>query len=208
MVLRLKQSQIVNWWIAERNDQMNFFNILSGKSLSTDMVVTGYLNYSSNLVHSTNSVVRITKRGVITAKGTFYPFKDAHPLYLKFLLEVNRVNTISASHWKILDEASHKIVANIMTKEGMKENAVFDFDSYSDLNVEVMFSGYSTSLSSNVVLSTFSRKENYSLTTKETVASDIYASSFISNEEHTKLLERFQRLFLRKIGRSRISVTA
>ncbi len=206
MMLKLKQSPIINWWIAERNDQMNFFNILSSKFFSTDLVVTGYLNHSSNLGHSANSVVRVTKRGVTTAKGTFYSFKDAHPLYLKFLLAVNQTNTISASHWQVLDESSHKMIANIMTEEGMKENVVFDFDSHSNLDVEVIFSGYSKLLSSNVVLSTFSRQENGSSTIPDTVACDIYASSFISDEEHSKLLKNFQILFIEKIGHSHISV--
>lgn len=34
------------------------------------------------LTTSTNYVVRITKEDVITAQGSFYPFEEAHELYL------------------------------------------------------------------------------------------------------------------------------
>lgn len=115
MVLKLKKSRITDWWVAEKNDRMNFLNILSGQPLKGDLVVVGYWDNTKNLARSTNSVVRITEKGVITAQGTFYPFEEAHPLYLNFLLKVNEENTIIASYWKILDEKSHTMIADIIT---------------------------------------------------------------------------------------------
>ena len=115
MVLKLKKSRITDWWVAEKNDRMNFINILSGQPLKGDLVVVGYLDNTKNLARSTNSVVRITEKGVITAQGTFYPFEEAHPLYLNFLLKANEENTIIASYWKILDEKSHTMIADIIT---------------------------------------------------------------------------------------------
>lgn len=76
MYLRLKKSQITHWWVAKSNLKMAFVNILSGEELSEDLLVVGYLNREKEeLATSTNRVVRVTDKGVITQKGTFYPFE-------------------------------------------------------------------------------------------------------------------------------------
>lgn len=207
MVLKLKKSRITDWWVTTRNDSMNFFNILSKDHFTGDFVVVGYLDNTKELSHSTNSVVRITQEGVITAKGTFYPFKEAHPLYLKFLLKANEANTIVASYWKfeILDENFLTIVADITTTEGTKEKVTFDF--IPDKNSTVMFSGYSKQLSVNVVLCTFRREGFCSiLGIPDSVKYDVYNTSIIFQDELIEILEKLKNLFSEKVSDSYISV--
>lgn len=205
MSLKLKKSRISNWWIAHENDKMNFFNIFSQKHFNSDFVVMGYLDKNTNLARSTNLVMRVTKEGVITAQGTFYPFEEAHPLYLKFLLQANKPNTIIASHWEILDEKSHTMIANIETSDGIKNNITFDF--IPDKKTKVMFSGYSHKLSANVVLSSF-RRRGYCviLSIPETVLSDIATSSIILQDDLMKRVRKVEKLFEEKFGISDISV--
>jgi len=70
MYTKLKKSQITHWWIAESNLKMAFVNILSGEPLSDNLLVVGYLDMEKEeLATSTNRVKRVTKDGVITAKG-------------------------------------------------------------------------------------------------------------------------------------------
>lgn len=51
---------------------MTFVNILSGEPLNDNLLVVGYLDVEKEeLATSTNRVVKVTKDGGITAKGTF-----------------------------------------------------------------------------------------------------------------------------------------
>lgn len=206
MILELKKSRITDWWVADRNDKMNFINILSSNPLSGDFVVMGYLDKTTDLAHSTNSVIRITKRGVITAQGTFYPFKEAHPLYLNFLLKANKDNTIIASYWKILDSKTNTMIANIITTEGTMEKVTFDF--IPDNKSRIMFFGHSNQLSADVVLCTF-RRNGYCtiLGIPEAVTSDIARSRIILKEDLSKILEQIKTLFIKKFNDSYISVS-
>lgn len=205
MVLELKKSRITDWWIAKRNDKMNFFNILSSKRLNGDFVVMGHLDNTLELAHSTNSVMRITEKGVITAQGTFYPFEEAHPLYLKFLLKANKDNTIVASSWKMLDAKSNTMIADIITAEGIKKEVTFDF--IPDKNSTIVFSGHSNQLSSDVVLSTFRRKGYCAIIgIPKSVISDIYTSSIIFIDDFMKIVKEVKQLFSKKINEPYISV--
>ena len=205
MVLNLKKSRITDWWVTTRRDPMNFFNIFSKDHFTDDFVVVGYLDNTKTLATSTNSVIRITKEGVITSQGTFYPYEEAHPLYLKFLLKANQDNTVIASFWKVLDEKSNMMIADITTTEGTKEKVTFDFIPKS--KSKIMFYGYSNQLSANVVLCTF-RKGNYctKIGIPDTVISDIHYSSIILVDEHIKILEKIEHLFKEKFNDNYISV--
>lgn len=101
MYSKLKKSQITDWWVAKSNLKMAFVNILSGEPLSENLLVVGYLDRDKEeLATSTNRVVKVTKDGVITEKGTFYPFEEAHELYLSFLIEVQQEDVLIATNWK------------------------------------------------------------------------------------------------------------
>ena len=64
-------------------------------------MVVGYFNKEkTELATSTNRIARVTNKGVITEKGTFYPFKKAHLLYLDFLINIEKENTVIAINWE------------------------------------------------------------------------------------------------------------
>lgn len=206
MVLSLKKSRITDWWITTRNDPMNFFNIFSSDHFTGDFVVVGYLDHTTTLATSTNSIVRITEKGVITSKGTFYPFEEAHPLYLKFLLKANEDNTIIASYWEyeILDKNSFSMIADITTSEGTKEKVSFDF--IPDNNSTLIFSGHSNQLSSNIVICTFRRRGYCSkIDIPKEVICDIYNSSIIFKDDFIEILGQLKHLFNEKFKNSYIS---
>lgn len=206
MFLKLKKSRITDWWVADRNDKMNFFNILSEQYLNADLVVMGYLDKTTDLAHSTNSVLRITKKGVITAQGTFYPFEEAHPLYLNFLLKANKDNTIIASYWKILDYKNNTMIADILTKDGLKKEVTFDF--IPNEKSPIMFFGHSNKLSADVVISTFRRKDYcIIIDIPDEVIADIYNTSIvIFQDDFIKIVDEVKKLFSKKFNNSYISV--
>lgn len=112
MFSKFKKSQITDWWVAESNLKMAFVNILSGEQpLSENLLVVGYLDREKEeLATSTNRVVKVTKDGVITAKGTFYPFEEAHDLYLHFLIEANKEDTLIAFNWDYASKLCKQVV--------------------------------------------------------------------------------------------------
>lgn len=197
MYIKLKKSQITHWWIAESNLKMAFVNILSGEPLSDNLLVVGYLNVEKReLATSTNRVVKITKDGVITAKGTFYPFEEAHKLYLSFLIEVNKENTLVAINWDYAQELrKNKIIADIDRNGSIEKGVTFDFIPNKRYNV--MFSGYSKDLSANIVLTTFAKRNIcIKIAIPETVKSDIYRSSFGIEEETMKKVRLVKEIFV------------
>lgn len=129
MKLQLKKSKITDWWVAKKNHKMAFVNIFSGEPLENLLIVGYYLDKNERvLATSTNYVVRITKKGVITAQGSLYPFKKAHELYLQFLINANKKNTLIAYDWEIKDKSFPMIlVADIISDSGIKEEVTFDF---------------------------------------------------------------------------------
>lgn len=199
MYLRLKKSQITHWWVAKSNLKMAFVNILSGKELSKDLLVVGYLNQEKQeLATSTNRVVRVTKKGVITEKGTFYPFEEAHELYLQFLIEANQKNTLIATNWDYANKSGkNRIIADVARNGRSKKGITFDFTLSKEY--EVMFKGYSEELSANVVLTTFARRNVcIIIEIPDFVESDIYHSSFALEEETMKKVRLVQKIFAEK----------
>lgn len=199
MYLRLKKSKITDWWVAKPKSKMAFINILSSENLSQDLLVVGYLDKGKQeLATSTNLVKKITEKGVITEKGTFYPFKEAHPLYLQFLIEANKENTLIATDWDYASKISkHKIIADIVRKDGIEKGVTFDFTPIE--KGKVMLNGYSKDLSSNIVLTTFA-KRNVCITLRipDSVKSDIYRSSFEDEEETKEKVRLIQDIFVEK----------
>ncbi len=179
MYFKLKKSQITHWWVAESNSKMAFVNILSKKHLSDNLLVVGYLDVEKReLATSTNRVVKVTKEGVITAKGTFYSFEEAHELYLSFLIGVNKTNTLVATNWDYAQKlCKDRIIADIIRDGSIERDVTFDF--IPNNLYDVMFTGYSMDLSSNIILTTFARRNVcIKIAIPETVKSDIWRSSF------------------------------
>lgn len=205
---RLEKSKIVDWWVAPEKSVMRFANILSGENpLNGNFLVVGYYNDGENeLATSTNRVVKITDEGVITAQGTFYTFEEAHELYLQFLIKANQENTVIAFNWDYTSKFSkRKLIADIAEKENVKEGVVFDF--IRDKGTPEMFFGYSKTLSANVVLSTFNKRNIcIKLGIPKSVKSDICTSSFAFYDETMKRLEEVKRIFREKVKDSCISV--
>lgn len=208
MYLKLKKSKITDWWIAEGNDKMNFVNILTGEPLQSDLKVVGYFDKSQEVVAtSTNYVVMITKEGVITSQGSFYPFEEAHNLYLQFLIYTNKKDALIGYNWDFADrESKEKIVADIIDKGTIRKNVIFDFIPN---EVGVMLSGYSKDLSEDVVLSTFSRRNVGCLIIHgiaDFVKADIYHSSFALLEESQERVKEVKKIFSNKVKGKSISV--
>lgn len=199
MYLRLKKSLITHWWVAKSNLKMAFVNILSGEELGEDLLVVGYLNREKEeLATSTNRVVRVTEKGVITEKGTFYPFEEAHELYLQFLIEANKENTLIATNWEYVNKlCKSRIIADIVRDDGIEKGVTFDFTPSKKYGV--MFKGYSKDLSANIVLTTFA-KRNVCITIaiSDSVKSDIYRSSFALEEKTMEKVGLVQKIFAEK----------
>lgn len=199
MFTKPKKSQITDWWVAESNLKMAFANILSGEQLRENLLVVGYLDRKKQeLATSTNRVVKVTKDGVITAKGTFYPFKEAHSLYLHFLIEVNKKDTLVAFNWEFENKLCKRMItADIIRNGNVERGVTFDFIPSKKYNV--MFAGYSEQLSSNIVLTTFARRHVcITLAIPKEVKSDISRSSIACKEEHQEKVKAFQNIFAEK----------
>ena len=122
-----KKSKITGWWVAEEGTVLTFANICSDKPRGKKMKIVGYLKDSSpyypELATSTNYVVKVTKKGVITSKGTCYPFREAHALYLEFLSQANKENTLIATDWELNENT---MIASIISNGEVKENITFE----------------------------------------------------------------------------------
>lgn len=196
MITKFKKSQITDWWVAESNLKMAFVNILSGEPLGENLLVVGYLDKEKEeLATSTNRVAKVTKDGVITAKGTFYPFEEAHDLYLHFLIEANKEDTLIAFNWDYASKfCKHKITADIIRDGKVEKEVTFDFTPSQKYNV--MFAGYSEQLSSNIVLTTFARRHVcITLAIPKEVKSDISCSSIAREEETQEKVKAVQNIF-------------
>lgn len=208
MYLKLKKSKITDWWIAEGNDKMNFVNIFTGEPLRCNLKVVGYLDKSKQVVAtSTNYVVMITQEGAITSQGSFYPFEEAHELYLQFLIYANKEDALIGYHWDFANkESREKIVADIIDKGTIRKDVTFDFIPNER---DVMLSGYSKDLSEDVVLATFSRRNTGCLIINgiaDFVKADIYNSSFALLEESQERVKEVKKIFSNKVKGKSISV--
>lgn len=169
-------------------------------------IVVGYLDKGKKqLATSINPVVKIMKEGVITAQGTFYPFEEAHELYLQFLIEVSKENTLIAKNWefvsfKIEREYGPKTIIADIIKNGNIEKGV-TFDVTPNGVTDVMLSGYSKKLSANVVLTTFAKRNVcIILDIPQSVEDDIYNSSFAVKEETMEKVRLVRNIFIGKLN--------
>lgn len=199
MFTGLKKSKIKDWWVAKNNNKMAFVNIFESGPIGDDLLIVGYLDKENEeLATSTNRVAKITKKGVITAKGTFYPFEEAHDLYLHFLIKAQKENTVIAKSWDYAEKGSKShIVADIERDGVVEKGVVFDFTPMRNYNV--MFAGYSYSLKSNVLLATFDKRGVcILLKIPDSVRSDIMKSSIATEEETIEKVAKVKELFVQK----------
>lgn len=200
MYFWLKKSQLTAWWVAKKGDIFTFVNICSAEKLSDDLIVVGYLKdsitercYYPDLATSSNHVEKVTKKGVITAKGSFYPFEQAHPLYLNFLQLVNEpeANIVIATHWRIVNG---KMNADIIRNGKISKDITFDFESTYKKNVVV--SGFSKELDSDVVVCTFARRGVCAiLHVPHVIKDDIKENAdFVYERERTELINKIRAL--------------
>lgn len=155
-----KPSKIVDWWIAPKYHELKFVNILLPGSLKEDLVIVGHPRNEESrreIWTSTNKVAKITRTGVMTEKGTFYPFKEAHGMYIQFLIEVNKANTVHAYLWDYASHAKDRIIADVTFYEGYQKEDV-TFDCKIDEKPKELPCGYSKELKANVVFSPFSKR--------------------------------------------------
>ena len=196
MHLELKKSRLTHWWVGEMGNIMAFYNILSGHELPKEQLkVVGYYDNGEEITPSTNYVVLITRDGVITAQGSFYPFEEAHELYLQFLIKANKKNTVIARRWQIVDEKKGLILADIIRNGKLEEEVEFDFTP--DKKRNVMFFGTSKKLDAKVVLATFSRRDAGCLILAgviDIVKADIKKSSFASGEMSQKRVKKVKKI--------------
>lgn len=201
---------------------MGFYNILAENPIREDLVTMGYYGEEGGLATSEHSVIEITSKGVITSSGRFYPFKEAHPVYLQFLAEVNKQeNCFIAYRWKPIEperriligeggktreeELNSKLFcANIYNKKNQIQKTQVTFDYTSDQKTEVMLGGYSKELASKVVLSTFSPKMCLKLGIPKSVEEQMQQTSVITRKELKAKIHEIEALFPEK--RKSISV--
>lgn len=204
MDIKLKKSLITDWWVAEENNKMAFFNILSGETLHGKFFIVGYyLNKNKReIATSTNCVVWITKDGVITEKGSFYPFEEAHALYLQFLIKAAKKNTVVARRWEFIEDSSNqKIIADIVKPDKVKEKIIFDFI---PKEKDIMLSGYSEILKKKVVLTTFSKRQDCIII--DYPEEEIYKTSFALPKQSKQWVQKVKNIFEKKISEAYISV--
>lgn len=156
MLLCRKKSFVLEWWIAKKDDKFKFINITDARNVTTDCIVIGRnINPINHYITSVHHVEKVTKKGVYTASGRYYPFKNAHPLYLKFLCEIILKSSIIASRWERIDIEDNIYIADIEYPNGeIVKDVVFDFKS--DVT---NFKGVSNVLGNTVVFNTFDRRE-------------------------------------------------
>lgn len=198
----LKESKITSWWVAPARRKLRFINILSKEQAKGELIVAGYMKgerHTRKLYTSSNNVVKITEDGVITAKGTFYPFKEAHPVYLRFLAQANKENTILAFLWEYANQFNKKeVIADYIGSDGVKhENVTFDITP--DIRSPVLVSGYSEKLGCNVVFSTFNMRSfcigiwNPTLVKEEIYRSSLFATPKELDARAQKVREIFRK---------------
>ena len=151
-----KKSFIYNWWVGTESERRWFVDIFSKEPLTSDCIIVGQINsHFYDIETSRHPVVKVTRSGVITSSGRFYPFSTAHPLYMMYLNELHsKERGVVAFNWCNDKSSENCIQADVVFPNGeCKRNIIFDFipilDEYKS------FLGFSETLQCRVVLQTF-----------------------------------------------------
>ena len=151
-----KKSFIYNWWVGTKSEKLWFVDIFSKEPLANNNIIVGQVHSPFyDIETSRHPVVKITKKGVITSSGRFYPFSTAHPLYMMYLNEIHsKERRAVAFNWRVDRKSDKCIQADVIFPNGeLKENIIFDFTPISDDHKQ--FLGFSETLQYRVVLHTF-----------------------------------------------------
>lgn len=207
---KLKESKICSWWIAPTRNELKFINILSEDELKGDLIVVGYMKGrrdTRELWTSSNYVLKITEEGVITAQGSFYPFEEAHPIYLRFLVQANKENTKFAYQWGYINKPDKKeIIANLVEGDGVIHESVI-FDIIPDKRGPVLVSGYSEKLGCNIVFSSFDKRGFcIRIRISKEVKEEIYRSSLVTPKELSARAQKVREIFKSKMQEESIYV--
>ena len=180
MSLGRKKAFIYDWWVAEKDNQFKFVDITKKENITSSCVIVGRISTMiPGCSTSKHNVLRVTKKGVYTASGRFYPFRKAHPLYMLFLSEIHiPVEALIASKWECIDVNEQKYIADIEYPSGeIKKDVIFDFvsmETYSNA-----FVGISDTLDDVVVFNVFDAKDmTDGRTIQGSVSSDIYELAY------------------------------
>lgn len=125
--MKRKKAFIYNWWIASDNERFKFVDITNKDNIKDEYFVYGFSKFFSipEFQGSKNPIKIVTRKGIYTASGRFYPFKTAHPLYLMFLNKIHTNNdTLIVSRWECIDETKHVYIADIEDLKGKKQEDV------------------------------------------------------------------------------------
>lgn len=170
-----KSSSIKGWWVAKERNWLTFAEINPKETLRDDLFIVGW--YENGLATSSNKVVKIIKEGIVTAKGTLYPFEEAHKLYIQYLIKTRDKSTLVATNWSvrkigkilidvgkskaydysIIQDEYFEMIADITQAGKTTYDVIFKFQRDLFYTYAVMFSGYSGS--SRIILSPFSRRQ-------------------------------------------------
>ena len=151
-----KKAFIYNWWVGTKSERNCFVDIFSKECVTNGCIVVGQVHSPFyDMETSRNPVVKVTKRGIITASGRFYPYSTAHPLYLMYLNEIHsNERGCVAFNWCESRTVEKQITADVLFPNGeYKENITFDFESLIEQHPN--FLGFSNTLQSRVVFNTF-----------------------------------------------------
>ncbi len=151
-----KKAFIYNWWVGTKSERNCFVDIFSKECVTKDCIVVGQVHSPFyDMETSRNPVIKVTKRGIITASGRFYPYSTAHPLYLMYLNEIHSSERgIVAFNWCESRKVEKQITADVLFPNGeYKENITFDFEPLIEQHPN--FLGFSQTLQSRVVFNTF-----------------------------------------------------
>lgn len=154
-----KKAFIYNWWVGTKSERLRFVDIFTKDCLTNECIIVGQVHTPFyDMETSRNPVVKVTKRGVITASGRFYPFSTAHPLYLMYLKEIhNKERGIIAFNWRDDRTEESKIETDaVLPDGGYMENVIIDFVPLCEEYKRIL--GFSETLQSKVVLHAFDQK--------------------------------------------------
>ena len=154
-----KKSFIYNWWVGTKDEKTWFVDIFNKDALTNDCIIVGQVHTPFYEIEtSRHPVVKVTKRGVMTSSGRFYPFSTAHPLYMMYLNEIHaKERACIAFNWREDRKSERCIQADVVFPNGeCRRNIIFDFIPNTKECKE--FLGFSETLQSRVVLHTFDRR--------------------------------------------------
>ncbi|MBE5813249.1 MAG: hypothetical protein E7314_06325 [Clostridiales bacterium] len=202
MSLAIENMKFTNWWIAEENSLLAFVNVYSGRYKNKKLKIVGFVKnhliLAADIISSSSYIKTVTTREIILEDGTSYPIKEAHTMYLKFLVEANSSNSVIATNLKF-DNHENKATADIFNGETWIKDVVFDFV---EKNTSDMIKiGYSQKMCTAVVLTPFSGEHISDVSQiSRLVYANLYNATFVleDNAKHKLIMQAREALKKKK----------